>query len=128
MFRLVVILVALLALSGCGAAESSQVDEGDAQVVQSLKDNGSDLSKPHPIDFYFYFRDRMSAEKLRDELTGPGWKLDVHQTPDSSDWTVIASTVMVPDLQAISELTVKFNALSSELGGEYDGWEAAVTK
>ena len=129
MFRNVLLLGLLAALPGCGVAESSGVDAGDAQVIQALKEAGSNLSKPHPIDFYFVeFADRASAERFDRDWDQASWKLDVHQMPGLSEWTVIASTVMVPDLQAISDLSARFNVLAPKYGADYDGWEAAVTQ
>ena len=127
--RFLVSLTFLVILSGCGRAEYGNAYEGDAKVIQALKDAGSDVSKPHPIDFFFYgFADRASAEKFAKELSLPNWKLDVHPAPLEPGWAVTASTEMVPDLYDISVVTGKFDALAPKFGGEYDGWEAAVTK
>ena len=127
MFRHFILLIALAALPSFGDARPGVVDDGDAQVIQALKDAGADLTKPHETIFYFVgFADRRSAERLSKELD-PNWKIDIHQSPDSSEWTVIASTRMVPEIHAMSELTVRFNALAAKFGGDYDGWEAAVS-
>jgi hypothetical protein len=129
MFRALVALLILIALAACKPSESDGIYEADAKVVAALRDAGSDLSKPHPIDFYFYgFADRASAERLGQELNRPGWKIDVHQTPDTTEWTVVASAVMIPDARAISNLGARFETQARRFGGAYDGWEAAVTR
>jgi hypothetical protein len=128
-FRYVSLLLALLAIFGCAQAESGDIDQGDLQVIEALKDAGSDLAKPHPIDFYCVeFPDRKAADAFAQEIDAPDWKVDVHQTPDTVGWTVVASTVMVPEIHAISHVSARFSKLASKHGGDYDGWEAAVTK
>ena len=129
MFRSIAAILLLATLVACEVSGSGDIFEGDAKTVQALREAGSDISKPHPIDFFFYgFVDRASAERFSQELNRPGWKFDAHQTPEASDWTVIASTVMVPDAREISDMRARFDALATKFGGEYDGWEAAVTK
>jgi len=128
MFRIACLHILILCLAACGVAEPMGVDDDDARVIAALKDAGSDLTKPHPIDFYFVeFPDRVSADRFAQSLRDTGWKFDVHQSPDSSDWTVIASTVMVPDAYEISLTSAKLRKIAPQYGGDYDGWEAAVT-
>jgi len=51
-------------------------------------------------------------------------KLSAH---DDKTWLALATHHAVPTIEAIRDLRAGFEALSAQLGGEYDGWEAAVT-
>jgi hypothetical protein len=45
------------------AKESASVSEDDRAVLEQLRAAGSDLSKPHQIDFYLYFTTEEAAQK-----------------------------------------------------------------
>ena len=125
-FRYIIGLLVVY-FAGCGLVAPGDRESGDAQVIAALKAAGSDLSKPHRINFYFVeFPDRASAEMCGKGVSD-GWQIEIHRSPNSTDWTLVASTVMVPDLEPLTGLSEHFSLLATRHGGDYDGWEAAVT-
>lgn len=110
--------------------------EQDQEVLRSLATAGSDLSRPHPIDFYFYFPRRewatAAARVLAQEgflvaIRGPRipwWKRPFVRAPHK----VEAHKSVVPTEDTIFALTDRLNALAKEHGGTYEGWEAPVLR
>lgn len=102
--------------------------EGDAQVLQALREAGADLTKETEVNFYLYFPTRDSAVRAAESHHTPGFTATVDQGADGKTWLCRISGTMVPSEAAIRSAGERLQALASSLGGEYDGWEAAVTK
>ncbi|MBC8024551.1 MAG: ribonuclease E inhibitor RraB [Steroidobacteraceae bacterium] len=84
----------LCSLAGCAREESDPDDIPDSVVVENLRDAGSDLSKPHAVDFNLYFPDE--------------------------DWAVEATKMMIPNADEITQVGKSVRALAEAEGGEYD--------
>ena len=101
----------------------------DQQVIDNLKRAGSDLSKPHPTDFYLYFPGELQARAASQELAASGFRLKrVDVAAKGQNWVVIASKAVVPGLPELTAISADLRKLAVRLSGEYDGWESAVTK
>jgi hypothetical protein len=123
--------VALCITCACALAQGVHRDEAaaDAQVIESLRANGSDLTKPHPIRYYLYFTQEPSARAAASELERLWYKIDrLSPGPKKGQWGIIANKPTVPSMPVVSQITRDLNALAQRYQGEYDGWEAAVTK
>lgn len=115
----------LLATPPCHAG--SAAEQQDASVLDSLRDAGSDLSKPHQIDFFFYFPDQASANAAAKDLRTLGYRIvGLAPTSDESAWHLQALRSMVPELATMNQSTRELNALAARHGGEYDGWGTSV--
>ena len=137
-------LLALLAFAtviteGCSSAmpaqpvvdvQSTSRDEAtaDARVIESLRRPGSDLTKPHPTNYYLYFPQENDARAASHELESLGYRIKTLSTNKKGDWVVIASNSAIPSLPSVSVTTASLSALAKRHAGIYDGWEAAVTK
>src|SRR5262245_58596952 len=132
MFRHLAIFAAVaLVATSAGAQTQAFRDEAaaDAQVIESLRAHGSDLTKPHPTRYYFYFKDEQSARAASTELEQQGFKLErLGLAPKKNEWLVLTSKPTIPSLPVVSAITSELNALARKHSGVYDGWEAAVTK
>lgn len=107
----------------------SIAEQQDAAVIESLRDAGSDLSKPHKIDFFFYFPDQASAEAAGGELQRLGYRVvGLAPTSDESAWHLQAFRSMVPELVAMNQSTRDLEALAARHGGDYDGWGTSVVE
>jgi hypothetical protein len=62
------------------------------------------------------------------ELRQAGYSVDVRPAATGSTWLALARIDLAPSEQSIREVRERFEALALQLGGEYDGWEAAVTR
>jgi hypothetical protein len=111
-----------------GLAEATG-EHPDAQVIEQLRIAGSDLSRPHDVDFFFYFPSREQADAAIDDLVSLGYRIVASEaSPGQGEWHVHAFRRMVPELGAMSESTRVLNELSARHGGEYDGWGTSVVE
>jgi hypothetical protein len=127
----VLLAVGVFAARRARARSSAPADPGDAdrQVLDALRSNGADLRKSTEMLFYLYLPDRAEAEIVAAALREEGFGADVAPpTQGYTMWLCRATTGMVPELGRIRELRRRFTGLAAAHGGEYDGWEAAVTK
>lgn len=118
------ILVAILISgSGCAILNSNQSDQA---ALDSLREAGSDLTKPHPFDFYLYHDDQSGARIICAELEKEGFLVTVQAGAIEGEWLCLASLSFVPSARKLSELQEGFEELIATYGGEYDGWETTV--
>lgn len=117
----------LLALSACHRPPAGET--GDAKVISALQDAGSDLSKPHQIEFFLLFPDAERAQAATTELMRRGYDTaPPEKSPEHETWTVYASRRMLPELDLITASTQDLDALAARHGGDFDGWETAIVK
>ena len=102
--------------------------EADAQTLLALRNAGADLTKPTEVNFYLYFPTREAAERAADSARTPSFTAKVGEGADGKSWLCRVSGEMVPSESAIRAASTRLQALAATLGGEYDGWEAAVTR
>jgi hypothetical protein len=99
----------------------------DQVVLDNLKLAGSDLSKPHNVDFSFYFPDEASVDRFIAKLSRePAYKIEVFDGDDGYEWVVEVTRTFIPSLVTIEETSKELAALAKSEGGEFDGWGAAV--
>lgn len=113
---------------GVTMARGPDLSEGDAQVLNALREAGSNLALPHPIDHSLYFPDGPTARSAAKALEGAGYRVDVRPGDGTANTLVLASHAMVPTPQAVAETTLRMERFAISLGGEYDGWEAQIVK
>jgi hypothetical protein len=116
------LVVGFLATS-CGLLNTSNDDQA---TLDQLRQAGSDLSKPHPFDFYLYHPEQSGAEQLCNALVSDGFQVSVGESAAGGDWLCLASLTMLPSIENLTELDGQFNRLIDQYGGEYDGWETLV--
>lgn len=117
-------LFILCSLAGCSREASDPDDIADSVIVENLRDAGSDLSKPHAVDFNLYFPDESAARRVGAQLNAQGFDVSIDEGEE--DWAVEATKTMVPDADEITKVGKSLRALAESEGGEYDGWGAAV--
>lgn len=100
----------------------------DQQVLEQLRAAGSDLSKPHEMEFYLYFPTEEAAQQAGMKLEVDGFDGEVRRAPNRADWLCLVYKQMVPERAKLAALRKRFNALARELGGEYDGWETSIVQ
>jgi hypothetical protein len=119
---LFIIIVGVL-MSGCGLLDSGASDQA---TLDALLEAGSDLSKVHPFDFYFYHDEQLGAQQLCAALRDQGFQVSVRSGAIEGEWLCLASQNMVPSNDRLTKLSSVFNELIDQYGGEYDGWETIV--
>ena len=103
----------------------------DGRVLAQLKRAGSDLSKPHAIEFFMYFPTQEAAARTgsKNELKPFSVKIE-RATKHSQDfgWLLFATRSMVPVEAELVSIRRQFDSLSAIEGGKYDGWGTEVVK
>ena len=102
--------------------------EADRQTLQALANAGANLTKETEVNAYIYFQDQGAADKAARQASTPEMPASVMRAADDSGWLCLVTGHMIPSENGIRALSVRLKAVADTLGGEYDGWEAAVTK
>jgi hypothetical protein len=100
----------------------------DAQVIEQLTKRGSNLTRPHNIEFRFYFPSRELAERVTATLRADGFRVSVEEVAQGNQYIVRAARSMVPLLSELQSLRSRFDELATREGGIYDGWTAEMVK
>jgi hypothetical protein len=100
----------------------------DELVLIQLKKAGSDLSKPHGIEFFLYLPSEASANKAASQIRDHGFQAAVQPPLKTAEWLCFATKTMVPELSELQRIRRDFERLTHELGGNYDGWGTEVEK
>jgi hypothetical protein len=100
----------------------------DAQVINQLRKAGSELSKPHPIEFFLYVPTPEAAERLATKLRKIQFETNVKASPQAAQWLVSATKSMAPDVAELVAIRKVFTALAAAENGGYDGWGTPVVK
>jgi hypothetical protein len=110
-------------ISGCALFGGGNDDQA---MLDQLQAAGSDLSKPHPFDFYLFHPQQTGAQQLCSALLSEGFDVSIGESATGGDWLCRASLTMLPTLENLSEIDARFSRLIDQYGGEYDGWETIV--
>ena len=124
------IIVSALVLAAVVAwlrTRARQPVDGDLAVIQQLRGAGSDVTKPHPIEFFLYFPDEQAAQTAADRVRSSGFDANVQRGADNS-WLCLATKSMVPSHEALVGIRRQFEEMASALGGEYDGWGTPIVQ
>ena len=121
------IVAALILLAGFSRFFGlAKTNDPDQLVLQQLKKAGSNLSKPHKIEFFLYFKSQASAEAVAPTIKNSGFNVEVRQAAQGTDWLCLATKTMIPELATLQKIRRDFTAIASANGGEYDGWGTGV--
>ena len=126
-------LLAAVALA-CGAPPEKQgvsrvdADEvaQDKEVLDQLRTAGSNLAKPHNIEFYLYVPSQADAEGAEAELRSMGYAVTVRAAPENNNWLCLASRRMMPTIRELTDARGLFKGMAMRYRGAYAGWEAAI--
>jgi regulator of RNase E activity RraB len=106
-----------------GCSENPDLDES---VLVQLKKAGSDLSKPHKIEFFLYFPSQSVADRAALRIREAGFQVEVRRAAKGNDWLCFATKTMVPELSSLQQIRRDFSSLAASLKGEYDGWGTPI--
>lgn len=127
-----VVIIAALALVVGAALFINRVGtetDPDVLVLTQLRNAGSNLGKPHDIEFFMYLPNEAAASRVATRLRVDGFGVAVSPAAGSgSDWLALATRSMVPEAKELARLRNLFTLLSSAEKGNYDGWGTPVVK
>src|SRR5262245_59214596 len=125
----VVLSIWLLRRSDDGAAAGEGIpDDPDGQVLKQLVAAGSDLSKPHRVEFFLYFPDEERAARAYRELAAEGFSGKVERAAVGPSWLCFITTEIKPSHATMLGFRKRMEGLATAGGGEYDGWGTSVAK
>jgi hypothetical protein len=99
----------------------------DARAVAELA-SVSDVSKRHGVLHYLYVPDSAAANAIAAELEQSGFRTEERLGADGVSWLVLARHEIVPTEEQLAALRRSMGKLVALYGGEYDGWEAEVSR
>ena len=100
----------------------------DQQVLDQLKKAGSDLAKPHNIEFFLYFPSEASAKEAAKNIQDNVDSVKVELGADKKNWLCFANKRMIPEHEKLVALRKLFNEIARNGSGVYDGWGTEVVK
>jgi len=120
------LIICIILQTGCGRHNETMTP--DEQAIAQLKQAGSDLSKPHPVEFYLYLPTKESAENVGAALSSKRFSVEVRPAAIGNMWLCLAKRDMVPEASTLVSARRMLTELATKFGGEYDGWEAEVVR
>src|SRR5579859_4618560 len=102
----ITLIMGLFSLFGC----SKQADL-DESVLLQLKKAGSDLSKPHKVEFFLYFPTQAVAEQAAPRIRDAGFQVEVRQAAKGNDWLCFTTKSMLPELSTLQQIRRDFTRL-----------------
>lgn len=100
----------------------------DRHILKLLKKRGSNLNKPHAIEYYVYFKTKSSAVKARARIRKKGFHVELLTDSSAKRWVCLSIREMLPRYQAIQTVKTKLNTLAKPFGGHCDGWGTQVER
>jgi hypothetical protein len=97
-------------------------DDADGDALRRLRNNGSDMSQPHKIDFYLTFKDRTAAAAVEERIILLGIDVTVNQRATDGRWACDCQKSIVPTHEDIVRFDRRLKNLCEEFGGTYEGW------
>ncbi len=96
--------------------------DADGDALRRLQKSGSDLRKPHDIDFYLIFARKEGAQEAGAAAQQEGFRVQVRQLDDGDGWDCCCTKSMVPTYPAITRTEDDLDAIARSSGGHADGW------
>lgn len=99
------------------------------RVVESLAENGDDLSQPRRVDHWAYFPTEHSREQFVKQVASEGFAITLSEVEEpDAEFRFRAHLIRRDrvDLDTIDALAIDLYLRATNCGGEYDGWEAAT--
>lgn len=122
------ILLVFLALRNASPRAALDMSP-DLDVIALLQKAGSDLRRPHAIDFRLRFPSEASAHAASEQLRADGDVIAVHLAADGGTaWTLQIQRTLIPAIDVLEAIRLRFEDTAKPLGGSYDGWGADVVR
>jgi hypothetical protein len=92
-------------------------------VLKQLIAAGSDLSKPHDIEFFLYFPDEERASKAYHELAAEGYSGNVDRAATGPGWLCFVTKRIVPSHATMVAIRSRMDGLAKVGSGNMMGGE-----
>ncbi|MFL5778223.1 MAG: ribonuclease E inhibitor RraB [Chloroflexota bacterium] len=99
----------------------------DAVVIQQLTKAGADLTQRRETLHYLYVPNEDDAGIAERNLSRGGRKIEVRPAATGGSWLVLITESMIVNPATIAGIRAELEDEALKFGGNYDGWEAALT-
>lgn len=106
--------------------EEAEASQGDSQIIDTLEQQGVDLTEKHPLIFYLYFPSEEQARMAARELDSWADSVEVRPAADRAEWLVRFSTRGLCGRHQVAHDRRVILGFAKTYGGDFDGWEVAV--
>jgi hypothetical protein len=103
-------------------------EAADRATLEQLEKAGADLSKSTEFRFYLYLPSEAVAVEAAERAATTTLSASVDRAAVGPSWLCLVTGEMVPTLDAVQRESQRLRDIATSLGGEYDGWEAAVLR
>ncbi|HEV8494393.1 MAG TPA: ribonuclease E inhibitor RraB [Candidatus Angelobacter sp.] len=105
-------------------------NEGDEALLSLLAVKGSDLSKPHEIDFFLYFPFGGYTWLAAKLIAQAGFRTKVTKFDNAGwhKWDLQATKTIIPRSWTLRRLRIVFSVVALLGLGKYDGWQTGLVK
>lgn len=100
----------------------------DAATLKQLAAAGANLNKETEVVNYLYFPKEKDAKRAAEDLGRCGFLTRQGPSAASDEYLIVAETKLVPSAHNVAEMRRTLETIAARFGGDYDGWEAAVTQ
>jgi hypothetical protein len=101
----------------------------DIAILGEMVKQGADLTKPRHALYYLYFGDPEKAAAAAEEGRTAGYTCEARDPLPAypGQWSVVCERPdALLDINGVRAADDVFQGIADRLGGEFDGWEAAV--
>ncbi len=98
------------------------------EVVQQLRRDGSDVSRPCRLDLYLYLPTEEAARMAAGKVQRLHFTTQVVAGAREGTWLCLASIRIIPESAPLDGIGAYFEQVAYELQGDFDGWEADVVR
>jgi len=115
-------------LAACGP-KGPAMDAADLQSVNKLKQAGSNLEKPHVLEFHLNMATEQEAKLAQRELNAQGYRTAT-LGPDGQNpgWLLVSTKSLVPSPEELAAQRAQMTELAGKYNGHYNGWDADPVK
>ena len=110
-------------------SEVSGLRNKDILLMGQMVQGGADLDQPRHALYFLYLATRAAADEAAARGTAAGYTADAREPlPDHPEqWCVVCERPdAVLDVEGVKAADALFQGIADDLGGEFDGWEAAL--
>jgi len=94
----------------------------DADLLEGMRRDGIDLSKPHTIEFHLHFASREVALEAERAVVAEGYETQVSAGEGLPTAILCAKRSLVPNKSELRAVRAQLVALARRYGGTYEGW------
>ena len=94
----------------------------DTELLEGMRRDGIDLSKPYAIEFHLHFPSRQVALEAERAVIAEGYEAQVGAGEGLPTAIVCAKRSLVPSKAELRAVRSQLAALAHRYGGTYEGW------